>query len=216
MQNCKCTESARSTDWMCQFSHFFHPRTKFLRTRPAGFALNHSYSISLHLFFQERRQEDQSINIAMWRMIDSALHLVLPPSEVRNPLRQPVYQRTDSPLFIFRQSDGEDQNPIHTIFTCFCRTNRFGPFLRRVWARSCVRLSSATQYGFHGPQAMVESCLRVIFLELPLHLFLARRRIVYIFPIWLSELLSGDIVKIRTAMQRLIRVKQRVVALGIP
>ena len=112
MQNCKCTESARSTDWMCQFSHFFHPRTKFLRTRPTGFALNHSYSISLHLFFQERRQEDQSINIAMWRMIDSALHLVLPPSEVRNPLRQPVYQRTDSPLFIFCQSDGEDQIPI--------------------------------------------------------------------------------------------------------
>ena len=37
----------------------------------------------------------------------------------------------------------------------------------------------------------------------------------YIFAIWLSELSSGDFVKIRTTMQRLIIVKQRVVALGV-
>ena len=101
MQNCKCilrcTESARQDQSI---------RIEYLC-----------------IFFQDRRQDDQSINIAMCRMVDldSALHLVLPPSEVRNPLRQPVYQRTDSPLFIFRQSDGEDQNPIHTFFTCFCQ-----------------------------------------------------------------------------------------------
>ena len=37
----------------------------------------------------------------------------------------------------------------------------------------------------------------------------------YIFAIWHSELSSGDFVKIRTTMQRLIIVKQRVVALGV-